>query len=298
MSERKSINKYYPPDYNPIEAEKQTRKLARKLKNGSQRDIVTIRLMTPFSMRSSSCDTFIPKNRKFNGKKELLKERYLNNVKIYRLVIRCPLCSNTISFRTDPRSSDYVMESGAIRNFIKKSDVVGEDKEETVDETLERLAKEKEDEEKEQTRLKNRDITEIDGVRRNKNSGEDKMAVLEERLTKIQREQENAEEIELLRRQNYNRMNNAGRAMDMVTKQMYEKPAEDDTVVDKMVEDAFNHRETTVKEARTTETRTKEASKNTEVGHTNETLPVKRIIIKNKNKKKPKIKLVGGINKI
>lgn len=289
MSERKSINKYYPPDYNPIEAEKQSKKLSRKLKNGSQKDIVTIRLMTPFSMRCNSCDTFIPKNRKFNGKKELLKERYLNNVKIYRLVIRCPLCSNVISFRTDPRSSDYVMENGAIRNFIKQNDVIGEDKEETVDETLERLIKEKEDEEKEEERLKNRDITEVDGVRRNKNSGEDKMVVLEERLAKIQKEQENAEEIESLRRENYNRMNNAARILDMVTKQQEDEKtkSDDDTAVDKMVEEAFNQRETV-----------NQTSSNTELKPTDETTTVKRIIIKNKNKKKPKIKLVGGINKI
>ena len=292
MSERKSINKYYPPDYNPIEAEKQSRKLSRKLKNGSQRDIVTIRLMTPFSMRCNSCDTFIPKNRKFNGRKELLKERYLNNVKIYRLVIRCPLCSNVISFRTDPRSSDYVMENGAIRNFIKPNDIVGEDKEETVDETLERLTKEKEYEEKEQERLKNRDITEIDGVRRNKNSGEDKMVVLEERLAKIQKEQENAEEIESLRRENYKRMNNAGRILDMVTTHKEEKGSDDDdTVVDKMVEEAFNQRDI-VKEA------VKETSSNIQAKPTDEAVSVKRIIVRNKNKKKSKIKLVGGINKI
>ena len=246
MSERKSINKYYPPDYNPLEAEKAARKLSKRLKNANK-DITTIRLMTPFSMRCNKCETFIPKSRKFNGKKELLTERYLNNIKIFRLTIRCPLCSQPILFRTDPKSADYVMEAGAVRNFVKKSDIIGDDKTESVDETLERLTREQEEDEKEKERLANRDITNIDGGRKSHtNNGEDKMVALEERLVKIQNEQENAEEIERLRKQNYERMNRAEETFARITSVQDKQTAsevdeadEEDIDIDGLADEAF-----------------------------------------------------------
>lgn len=200
MSERKAINKYYPPDYNPLEAEKAARKLSKKLKNANK-DVVSIRLMTPFSMRCIKCEEFLPQSRKFNGKKELLPDRYLNNIKIYRLTIRCPRCANAISFRTDPKSADYVMEAGGVRNYIKKDEEAKKGKDETIDETLERLAKEQEEEEKEKEKIENKNLR-----TKHNNTGEDKMAALEERLVKIQKEQESAEEIEKLRKENYDRM--------------------------------------------------------------------------------------------
>lgn len=38
-------------------------------------------------------------------------------VRIYRFYIKCPGCLAEISFRTDPESTDYVIEAGAHRNF-------------------------------------------------------------------------------------------------------------------------------------------------------------------------------------
>ncbi|QLQ78171.1 hypothetical protein HG537_0A04180 [Torulaspora globosa] len=180
MSERKSVNKYYPPDFNPLEAEASLRKNAKKLKT-KQRDVIAIRLMTPFSIRCTKCSEYIAKSRKFNGKKELLPERYLETIKIYRLSIKCPRCNNMISFRTDPKTSDFVMECGGVRNYNR---VKNEDSRvESVDETLQRLVQETNEAENE--RLSGR--------------GEDKMEALEKRLAQIQREQEGDEELEKTR---------------------------------------------------------------------------------------------------
>ncbi|SMN18874.1 similar to Saccharomyces cerevisiae YKL095W YJU2 Essential protein required for pre-mRNA splicing [Maudiozyma saulgeensis] len=296
MSERKSINKYYPPDYNPLEAERAARKLSKKLKN-TNKDITTIRLMTPFSMRCTKCETFIPKSRKFNGKKELLNERYLNNIKIFRLSIRCPLCSQSISFRTDPKSADYVMENGAIRNFVKKTDVIGDDRTESIDETLERLAHEQEHDEREKERLLNRDITNIDdGNKRRGNTGEDKMAALEERLIKIQKEQESAEEIERLRKQNYDRIKNADETFARITNAREKQtessePIEDDSDVERLAEEAF-------KRNADEKINDNKPVSSTSTGPINLTKPeqldVNRLIVKRKKKKKTKLKLGSG----
>lgn len=178
MSERKSTNKYYPPDYDPIKAEKEARKLSKKLKTMNKSSI-TIRLMTPFSMRCLKCNEFIPKSRKFNAKKETLDEKYLGKIRIYKFEMRCPSCNNLISFRTDPKSGDYIMDTGGIRNFTGSGDIA-EQQEEDIEHTLERL-------EKEQELELNGEVDE-----------RDRMEQLEERLANLQKEQEDDAELEKL----------------------------------------------------------------------------------------------------
>lgn len=179
MSERKAINKYYPPDYDPIAAEKALKKSAKTLKT-RQKDVVTIRLMTPFSMRCLKCSEYIPQSRKFNGKKQLLPERYLNTIKVFRLSIRCPRCNHVISFRTDPKTADYVMEGGAERNGGKAVQEQGQV--ESADQTLERLVRER----------KAADHAALGG------NSADRHEQLEARLAQTQREQQQEEELERL----------------------------------------------------------------------------------------------------
>lgn len=107
MSERKVINKYIPPNFDPS-------RIPRRKERPTQH---TVRLMAPFSMRCSSCGEFIYKGRKFNARKETVQgERYLG-IRIFRFYIRCPVCASEITYRTDPKNADYACESGAKRNF-------------------------------------------------------------------------------------------------------------------------------------------------------------------------------------
>lgn len=108
MSERKVLSKYYPPDFDPA-------KLTRK-KGGKGNRQQTVRLMTPFSMRCNTCGEYIYRGKKFNARKEDAQESYLS-VKIFRFYIRCTRCSAEITFKTDPKNTDYVAERGASRNF-------------------------------------------------------------------------------------------------------------------------------------------------------------------------------------
>lgn len=108
MSERKVLNKYYPPDFDPT-------KLS-KLKLPKERQY-TVRIMTPFNMRCNTCGDYIAKAKKFNARKEtVMSESYLN-LKIFRFYIRCPKCMAEITFKTNPETCDYEMENGAHRNF-------------------------------------------------------------------------------------------------------------------------------------------------------------------------------------
>ncbi|KAI8099391.1 CWC16 protein [Halteromyces radiatus] len=108
MSERKVLNKYFPPNFDPSKIPKQ-----KKPKDLQHK----VRLMAPFSMRCESCGEYIYKGKKFNARKETVQgEKYLS-IQIFRFYIRCPRCSAEITFKTDPKNSDYVPENGVSRNF-------------------------------------------------------------------------------------------------------------------------------------------------------------------------------------
>jgi hypothetical protein len=111
MSERKVLQKYFPPDFDPAALEKRSRG---PKQTGPK--VQTVRLMAPFSMKCTHCGEFIYKGRKFNARKETSDEKYLS-ITIFRFYIRCTRCSGEITFKTDPKNRDYECERGAKRNF-------------------------------------------------------------------------------------------------------------------------------------------------------------------------------------
>ncbi|KAH6987369.1 CWC16 protein [Ilyonectria sp. MPI-CAGE-AT-0026] len=134
MSERKVLQKYYPPDFDPRDI---TRRRGPK---STGPKIQTVRIMAPFSMRCTACGEFIYKGRKFNSRKETpLDEKYLG-IQIFFLNIRCTRCSSEIIIRTDPKNNDYMVVKGAVRNMEPWRNKVTE--EETVEARLDRLERE------------------------------------------------------------------------------------------------------------------------------------------------------------
>ncbi|CAF0786667.1 unnamed protein product [Rotaria sordida] len=108
MSERKVLNKYYPPDFDPSKLPRAKRSKNRQF---------TIRLMAPCNMRCKTCGEYIYKGKKFNARKEdVMGETYLG-IQIYRFYIKCTKCLREITFKTDPANGDYELEHGGIRNF-------------------------------------------------------------------------------------------------------------------------------------------------------------------------------------
>jgi len=108
MSERKVLNKYYPPDFDPSKIPK-----SKEPRNKT----FCIRLMAPCNMRCTTCGEYIYKGRKFNARKEDVDDMNYLGLRIYRFYIKCTACVSEICFRTDPENTDYVLESGATRNF-------------------------------------------------------------------------------------------------------------------------------------------------------------------------------------
>lgn len=108
MSERKVLNKYFPPDFDPSKVPR------RKIAKDKQE---VIRLMAPFSMRCNTCGEYIYAGKKFNGRKETVQGENYYGIKIFRFYIKCPTCSSEITFKTDPKNADYTVEHGVSRNF-------------------------------------------------------------------------------------------------------------------------------------------------------------------------------------
>ncbi|CAD7089418.1 unnamed protein product [Hermetia illucens] len=109
MSERKVLNKYYPPDFDPSKIPRM------KLAKNRQ---YTVRLMAPFNMRCVTCGEYIYKGKKFNARKEDVENETYLGIRIYRFYIKCTRCLQEISFKTDPKNTDYEIEAGATRNFM------------------------------------------------------------------------------------------------------------------------------------------------------------------------------------
>jgi hypothetical protein len=128
MGERKVLVRYIPPDFDPsiIPRFKRDRSKAAE-----------VRMMLPFSMRCSTCGEYMGRGKKFNSRKEeCVGEAYMG-IRRFRFIIKCSVCSAQISFKTDPKNSDYECEWGATRNYEVWKDneqAVAKDAEATAEE--------------------------------------------------------------------------------------------------------------------------------------------------------------------
>jgi len=107
--------------------------------------------MAPFSMRCNTCGEYIYKGKKFNARKETVEGEDYYGIKIFRFYIKCTLCSAEITFKTDPKNTDYSAEHGASRNFEPW-------REEQAVEEEDRLAKMEEEENDPMKALENRTV--------------------------------------------------------------------------------------------------------------------------------------------
>lgn len=108
MGERKVLNKYFGPDFDP---EKIPRK--KRLKN----DQFVVRMMLPMSIRCKACGEYMYKGKKFNSRRENVEGEDYLGIKIIRFYMNCTNCRAEFCIKTDPKNEDYVAEAGAHRNY-------------------------------------------------------------------------------------------------------------------------------------------------------------------------------------
>jgi len=110
MAERKVLNKYIPPDFDPS-------KLPKKKAARNASDQQKVRTMLPMSVRCSTCGNYMSKGTKFNVRMELVKNEDYLGMKIFRFYYKCKNCAAEFCMKTDPKSADYIVEAGATRNY-------------------------------------------------------------------------------------------------------------------------------------------------------------------------------------
>lgn len=114
MSERKVINKWLDPEFDPSRI---------VLEKARVKNICTVRMMLPMTVRCLNCDNYMYIGTKFNMRMEtLLDEDYLG-IKIYRFYFKCTKCYCEVTFKTDPRNHDYICEQGLKRKHQNWKDM-------------------------------------------------------------------------------------------------------------------------------------------------------------------------------
>lgn len=129
MADGKVMQKYYPPDFDP-EALKRNKDVLRaiqrqKVGGGKRtgRRMMEMRMMFPFTLQCENCKDFVYVGTKFNSKVEKVRGQDYLGIAIWRFYGRCPHCRHQLVMRTDPKNTDYVLESGGIRTYDSNRDV-------------------------------------------------------------------------------------------------------------------------------------------------------------------------------
>lgn len=128
---------YYPPDFD------QSKLLPMKMlrPKGVDPNVRNMRMMFPFTMVCDSCNEYNYTGTKFTAKVEEIKTEMYLGLRVYRFYGRCRHCWAEFTFKTDPKNSDYTMESGGKRTYEAWKD---------ADMMEAQLAKEKEEDKNDQ----------------------------------------------------------------------------------------------------------------------------------------------------
>lgn len=118
MAERKAVNKYYPPDFDPavhgtLNAYHGRHPLGSRARKLRSEGAVILRFEMPFSAWCDVCRTLLPRGTRFNA--EQRRAGRYHSTRVYRFTMRCPCCGCQFVIETDPAHADYRAVAGATR---------------------------------------------------------------------------------------------------------------------------------------------------------------------------------------
>lgn len=107
-----TCGQYYPPDFDAT-------KLVplKRIKPKQSTQMMNIRMMFPFTMVCDNCKEYNYTGTKFTSKVERIKSESYLGLMVYRFYGNCKNCWSEFTFKTDPKNSDYTMESGGKRTY-------------------------------------------------------------------------------------------------------------------------------------------------------------------------------------
>lgn len=120
MADRRAVNKYYPPDWDPSKGSINTlrnshplRHRAKKLNEG----ILVVRFEMPFNIWCLKCENHIGVGVRYNAEKSRTGSYYSSP--IFKFKMKCHLCDNHFEIQSDPAKFDYNIISGARKQIVR-----------------------------------------------------------------------------------------------------------------------------------------------------------------------------------
>ena len=109
MGERKVLNRYFPPDFDPLLC-------VRRYDVPDAYKQVEVRMMIPFSLQCIKCGEYMYRGKKFNrpSKEDVIGRRLPGNQEI-RFYIKAASGNNEIAFKTDPKNQDVCARAVCLR---------------------------------------------------------------------------------------------------------------------------------------------------------------------------------------
>ncbi|KYR02360.1 hypothetical protein DLAC_11467 [Tieghemostelium lacteum] len=121
MAERKSVNKYYPPDWDPskgtINQYRNSHPYGDRAKKWYSEGILVVRFEMPWNVNCTTCQNHIGKGVRYNAEKKKSTKMYFSSA-IIHFTMKCHLCGGTIEIETDPKNRDFKIISGIKRKTV------------------------------------------------------------------------------------------------------------------------------------------------------------------------------------
>ncbi|EGG16380.1 coiled-coil domain-containing protein [Cavenderia fasciculata] len=114
MAERRAMNKYIPPDYDPKKGSMNTQLGQHHLRDRIKKNgVMVVRFEMPYNVWCLGCNKHIGRGTRYNAHKKLIG-KYLSS-DIISFKMKCRLCSHSFEIQTDPEHAQFKLADGLKR---------------------------------------------------------------------------------------------------------------------------------------------------------------------------------------